>query len=371
MRINLIQLHQVRIPFTFSIDHQLKRRAASDSIVLAVHSEQGLIGYGEGAPRNYVTGENTSEVVKTFYREIVLMPQLSIQQWEDVQFWLREFDERVQSPALSCAMEMALLDLYGQAKGMSVADILSPNGERYFPIYSAVLPFLPLDQLEKWLLRMKGIGIKHYKLKVGQADDRRMLSIVRDILGPEADIRLDANRAWTLAEARRNIETLSAYNISCVEEPLLATEIEKLIELGKETPIKILLDESVFSLEHVQYYIDHLPAESLMFNLKISKSGGLRATSKLHQLASLHGIDCQLGCNVGETALLTAAGRIFAQTHRLSYLEGSLGGFFMEGDLTEEFLGFGQEGVATPLYGPGLGVDIIPSNLEKYSIIIQ
>ena len=63
MIINHIKIHTIHIPFKFPINHNLKNRANSESVILAVHTESGKIGYGEGVPCSYVTGKSTQEII--------------------------------------------------------------------------------------------------------------------------------------------------------------------------------------------------------------------------------------------------------------------------------------------------------------------
>ena len=218
-----------------------------------------------------------------------------------------------------------------------------------------------------WLEKINALGIQQIKVKVGQGKDLATLTLVREILGDQVDIRLDANRAWSFEQALEVIPQLEKFGISGIEEPLQGTEVEQLPRLARYIQTPLILDESVIHLADAQYYADRIPASQLIYNLKISKCGGFYGASEIHQFAQHRGISCQLGCNVGETAILSAAGRHFAATHSLKYLEGSYGAFFMEGDLSQNSINFGHLGEWKALKLPGLGVEVAPSKLDNYS----
>ena len=367
MQIKHIEVYKVFIPFKVPIAHHLKKRISSESIVIVIHTKDGKIGYGEGTPRNYVTGESIDEVISFFEKACKddLLP--NIQNLEDIQNWLNDLANEYQMPAMITALEIALLDLWGQCLEASISALFNYTAEFSPKYYSAILPFLNIDKLDKWIHLIKSLEFKHIKIKVGQENDLKILQKVRLTLGEDIDIRLDANRAWTPEEAVYKIQQFESLNISCIEEPLQECFIDQLPELSRKINTPLMLDESVTNLPQAQYYTEQIQAKKLVFNLKISKFGGLLALDKIHQFAHDQGIACQLGCNVGETAILSAAGRIFAQSHELKYLEGAYAPFFMVDDLGRFPMSFSKEGKYHPLKKPGLGIQIDALKLKKYA----
>ena len=106
-----------------------------------------------------------------------------------------------------------------------------------------------------------------------------------------------------------------------------------------------------------------------LFNLRLSKCGGFVATLRLAALAHQAGLGYQLGCQVGETGILSAAGRHFATSvSGIRYLEGSFDRFLVRERLTREDLTFGYAGSAPALTEPGLGVSIDPAALHRTTI---
>jgi muconate cycloisomerase len=106
-----------------------------------------------------------------------------------------------------------------------------------------------------------------------------------------------------------------------------------------------------------------------LFNLRLSKCGGFIATLRLTQFAARHGLACQLGCQVGETAILSAAGRHFAASvGGLRYLEGSYDRHLVREALGTRDITFGWGGKAPALPGPGLGVTVDPAALARVTV---
>jgi muconate cycloisomerase len=180
---------------------------------------------------------------------------------------------------------------------------------------------------------------------------------VREFLGPEARIRVDANGAWTAREAVAKINAMAFLNLEAVEQPVAKNDLEGLAEVTKQVSPAVLADESVCNLVDARRLIDNQAVDG--FNLRLSKCGGPYRTIELLDMAEKSGLICQLGCHVGELGLLSAAGRHLAEARRhLVYLEGSLTHFVFGRDVIYENISFGYAGIAPNLPGPGLGVNI-------------
>lgn len=369
MRVKELTLYRVNIPFKTSITHSLKKRQCSESIVLELQTTDGYTGYGEGAPRPYVTGETVETIAIQARASLRPLLKQKLNSLNDVEQIVRSIQHDYQLPSLASAVEIALLDIWGQKRACSLTQVFEIN-KHFRPTYSAVLPFLPLQKMEKWLYLIKTIGFQQIKLKVGHENDEQYVALLRKELGDEVDIRLDANRAWSMEQAVDKIARFEQYNISSIEEPLSVSDLYQLPMLSQKMNTPIMLDESVCSMVQAAYYCNKIPAHKLRFNLKLSKMGGILATSRIHAFALANGIECQLGCNVGETAILSAVGRIFAQQHRLIALEGSYASFFMEDDISMQPINFGKKGIAEPIIGHGIGTKIDKEKLQQYSQVI-
>jgi muconate cycloisomerase len=105
-------------------------------------------------------------------------------------------------------------------------------------------------------------------------------------------------------------------------------------------------------------------------NIRLSKCGGLLTSQRILADAHGRGIPCQMGAQVGESGILTAAGRAFACAYpELLYREGAAGRFLLEEDLTVEETSFGPGGMAPALRGPGLGVTVDEERLARRATV--
>jgi muconate cycloisomerase len=205
--------------------------------------------------------------------------------------------------------------------------------------------------------------MQHVKLKVGTSRDLQILKRARERLGWERDLRVDANCAWDAPEAIRRIRKMAPYGISAVEQPVAKEDFLGLKQVSEEVDIPIIADESLCSEEDARRLIELKACR--IFNLRLSKCGGLGAARRLRQMAEAHGIVCQLGCHVGETSILSAAGRAFALcSPHLAYVEGSLAPFLLTKDPATPPVVFSPGGVGEALPGPGLGVEVAEGVLQ-------
>ncbi|NNG07351.1 MAG: dipeptide epimerase, partial [Desulfobacteraceae bacterium] len=103
-----------------------------------------------------------------------------------------------------------------------------------------------------------------------------------------------------------------------------------------------------------------------MVNMRLSKCGGFRNSLKMIDYLRDHGISFQVGCQLGESGLLSAAGRALSLLcSDAVYYDGSYDEFLLQENVTLEHVSFGPGGEAGPLKGHGLGVEISHRNLER------
>src|SRR6202043_2404785 len=143
------------------------------------------------------------------------------------------------------------------------------------------------------------------------------------------------------------------HGISAVEQPIPHAQVTSLREVRRRVKTPLMLDESLCSRTDAERAVADETCD--LFNLRLSKCGGFVPTLRLARLAKRHGLGYQLGCQVGETALLSAAGRPFATSvAHLRYVEGSYDRHLVREALGERDLTFGRGGWAAALAGPGL-----------------
>jgi muconate cycloisomerase len=370
MIIKKVDIWHLNCRFRYPFKHKLATHTGSDNLVVRLTTDEGITGFGEGIPRDFVTGE-TLEASLAFLKEnlvpaILRFPAVSPSTLLPSLRLLQEKSGADTSPGAFCAIETALLDAAGHTWGRPLANFLGSRAEDRVT-YSAVLPLTAGPQLIQFLELVRVQGMHYVKLKVGEDNDLDTLSQARSVLGAEVDLRVDANGAWSAAEAIPRIREMGPFRLSAVEQPVAKDDVEGLRQVQEAVTIPIMADESVCTLDDAKRLI-HLKA-CHMFNLRLSKMGGITTAMRIKEAAEAAGIRCQLGCHVGETSILAAAGRHFALTQGpLSYLEGSFAPFLLIRDPVEEPVAFGRGGVGLPLPGPGLGVRVREEVLDEMAV---
>jgi L-alanine-DL-glutamate epimerase-like enolase superfamily enzyme len=379
-----ITAFHVRIPLRKPIRHASHTRADTDNILVRVVLEDRTEGYGEGVPREYVTGETIDSAVELLRRS-ELTGQLAacadfpdaVRLAERLQLAPVPGDDRgCQGNAARCAVELALLDAYGKRFGQPLSavtqqlapDLYQPRKKvRYSGAITSARPGL---KLRFALLRLWVYGFQQIKIKVGIPgldDVARFRTVRRTVLARRLDFRVDANEAWSPAEVVDRIRALEPYGITAVEQPVPHADVAVLADVRKHVHVPIMLDESLCSRIDAERALAGQTCD--LFNLRLSKCGGFIPSLRLAQFARQHGLGYQLGCQIGETAVLSAAGRHFAASVAgIRYLEGSYDRHLVREALGRDDITFGWGGWAPALAGPGLGITIDPQALQRVTV---
>lgn len=394
MKINSIKAFAIKIPFRFSFGHSLASRNSSTNVIVRVDVEDAAtgrraIGYGESVPRDYVTGETTEGAIKAINSEYA--PRIAALSFNSPLDAMAKLEETFKSLSLTdkpkgaswCAVELAVLDAVARVNGLSIASLLSMQDAvrlsqtgsfqqsatiSSFCTYGGVLPFSGTSKLPLlgMLYFFKFYGFKTVKVKVGRDIDSDMerLRLTRQIMGDDAILRIDANCAWTVDETMYFAEKMREFRVESIEQPLPAEDITGMRRLTRDLPETIVADESLLTLHDAQTLIEAKAANA--FNIRLSKVGGLIAATRMVDMARAAGVGCLLGAQVGESAILSAAGRAFACVKGpLDNCEGSFNRFLLKSDLSIEDTTMKQGGRGFLPDGPGLGIRIDENKLKR------
>jgi len=380
--IELTALH-VRIPLRKPIKHASFTRSSTDNVVVRCVLADGTTGYGEGVPREYVTGESIDSVI-ALLRQSDLGSRLepcadfpaAVALAERLQLNPVPGDERgCQGNAARCAVELAMLDAYGRrfqeplaaVTRIAAPDLYQPRTQvQYSGAITSARGGIKL-RLAAWRMRLYGFHQVKVKVGIEGYDDVHRLRFIRSRCGAKMDLRIDANEAWQPGEVVERLQALAVCRLSAVEQPVPHAAIGALAEVRKQINVPIMFDESLCGMFDARQAVERQTCD--LFNLRLSKCGGFIPTLRLAQYARQHGLGCQLGCQVGETAILSAAGRHFATTVAdLRYLEGSYDRHLVQEALATQDITFTWGGKAKALPGPGLGVTLDPAALERVTV---
>jgi L-alanine-DL-glutamate epimerase-like enolase superfamily enzyme len=379
MRVVELTAFQVHVPLRKPIRHASHARSSSDNLLVRCVLADNTQGFGEGVPRDYVTGE-TIDSSLALLKQTDFISQLgpcrdfqeAVALAERLQLAPVPGDDRqCRGNAARCAVELAILDAYGRRFGVPLASVPSLIAPELYEPRQWVRYSGAITSSQGWRVRLAAWRLWVYrfrqiKVKVGIAgqDDVKRLRLIRRRVGSKTDLRVDANEAWTPEETIERIRALEPFRISAVEQPVPHADADALAEIRKQVQTPIMLDESLCSRIDAERAIEKRTCD--LFNLRLSKCGGFLPSLRLAQLARQQGLGYQLGCQVGETAVLSAAGRAFATSvGGLRYVEGSYDRHLVREALGTEDITFRWGGWAPALSRPGLGITLDPAALER------
>jgi L-alanine-DL-glutamate epimerase-like enolase superfamily enzyme len=383
-RVTRLDLLAVDLPFKVAFRHAAAARTSSESLFLRVGLDSGAEGWGESLPRAYVSGEGR-EGAFALLRDTIL-PALvgrSFRSLAEVVSFLERCDGKappgwvgpqVAQTAAWCSVDLALLDALGRASGEPVSlggpppSAATLGRYRYSGVVSAGRGWA-----YGWsLLRMRAFGFPQVKLKVERDGALAAARTARRLLGRRVELRVDANIAWDAEQALEVIGQLGAVGIGSFEQPIASGELAGLARLVAETSAQIMVDEGLTDRDSLQRLLAHRACTAA--NVRLAKCGGLiGAYARCREVLDA-GLVLQVGCQVGESSLLSAAHLTLLQalaplTPGVRYAEGCFGGHLLREDPVSPSVQFGYGGrpPRRPA-GAGLGVQVDPAMLERWAV---
>ena len=364
MKISRLSVFAFPVPFKVVFRHASASRDRAENLIVACHGEDGGVGYGEGCPRQYVTGE-TVPAGLAFIRAHADSFVADVRDLASLRAWIDAHRDAIdRNPAAFCAMEIGALDLFGRASGQPLEELVElPRLHGPFR-YSGVLGDAPYPAYRWQLHRYRRRGFSDFKVKLSgnPARDRRKM---RALAGPSCSVRLDANNLWASADdCIGHLAGLPGQPFA-IEEPLGAGDLEGFRAVGEALSMRVILDESLARVEQLEALPD---PERWIVNLRVSKMGGILRSIDLAKRAASLGIATIVGCQVGETSILARAALPVMRSvgSNLVAAEGAFGTWLLQRDLTTPSLTFGDAGQLEVLdvsRQPGLGLTVRPEEL--------
>ncbi|MBI4624936.1 MAG: mandelate racemase/muconate lactonizing protein [Verrucomicrobia bacterium] len=340
----------------------------SPFLLVRIHTDDGIVGLGEASctPRwsgeDHVTG---AHLIRT-YLEPLLVGENPIEVARLTQNFRLAFAGNHFTKA---AVEMALWDIAGQAAGKPVYELLGGKVREFVPTkwsVSGVEPE-PAAAIARWAVAQ---GFKAMKVKVGTEPDADVARVraVREAIGPDIKLGVDANGGWAMDVAVKIIERLGKFGICFVEQPLSPEDGVHLADLRKAILVPVIADESVYTLQDAMM-LARLGAADV-FAIYVGKAGGIGPARQIAEFAQSAGIKCTVGSNlelgVGSAAMVHLAIATPGITAEKIPCD-IIGPFFYEDDIVRQPLPIAP-GAARPKLAPGLGVELDEEKVERYRV---
>jgi muconate cycloisomerase len=365
LRFSSVRCFPIRLDFTLDVAHSLASRLHTTNVCARFDTVSGVTGYGEGVPRHYVTGETPAGALAILREMAPALLNIDFPAPDYLLNTLRHLGRTTSgasNPSAFCALELAALDAAGKHWDRPIRDLLGLAAATAPLVYSLVVPLLPEHTLEAFLEHAAGFTFSAVKVKVNGNDPADRVRRVQGRLGDTTAYRVDANCGWTREAAHRAMREMADLGVESVEQPLAANDLEGMTAL-RGHGVLITLDESVAGLADVRTVADAGACD--IVNVRISKCGGLLRSLEVIETARECGLGVQLGAQVGESCILSAAGaHLAAGVPEFRWREGFFGTHLLASDLCAGDMRFSAGGLVTPPEGPGLGIAIDPDRLD-------
>lgn len=340
----------------------------SQFLLIQVHTDEGITGLGEVSCTPGWSGE--SYATAAHYIEQHFAPRLVGEDPTHVERLTAKIGGMLAAnPFTKSGLEMALWDILGKAVGLPLYRLLGGPVREFVTTKFSVSGLEPEQSAEiaAWAVDQ---GFRTMKVKVGVDPEQDVARVraVRNAIGPEIRLGVDANGGWSPRVAIQTIPRLYEYNIFFVEQPVKNLDVTWLADVRRNVQVPVMADESVFNLQDALAVVRAQAADVL--SVYVGKGGGIGPARKIAAVAEAAGLTCTVGSNLEMGIASAAMIHLAMATPGIGAEEfpcDILSPFLYEDDLLVERLPI-TAGQARPLERPGLGVLLDEEKVAHYRV---
>jgi o-succinylbenzoate synthase len=358
-RITGIDIYQGTIPMVEPFRISLGLITEASYLFVRVRSGGGVDGWGEATPISQITGDTQSinaaaaaDLAKLVLGEDAL----------DIEGRVSDMGRFLAfNTSVRAAFDVALHDLAGKVAGLPLYALLGGSNRQLET--DVTIGIGEPEKMAEKALELKRSGVPAIKVKLGTTadEDVRRIECIREAIGDELPLRVDANQGWDFPTAVNFLRRVASSGIEYCEQPIAHWNYDGFRRLREQTSTPIMADESVF---------DHHDAFKLTaggccdyLNIKLAKSGGIHTALRINAVAEAYGAKCMLGCMLETRLGLTAAAHLVSARPNICYVDLDshlqleedpiIGGARWEG------------GVISLPDEPGIGAEVEPAFLDR------
>lgn len=347
----------------FSAELEVPLRIASgvmesgDSWTVRIETDEGITGIGSAAPWAPVTGETLESCYEVLKLLTVGLPGMDPLDIEGVHRYMNY--TIFKNGSAKCAIDTALYDIAARKAELPLYRYLGAVSNTVTNDITVSINE-PEKMAEEARYFTQELDFRIIKVKIGldREHDAEALRRIRDAIGPEVRLRVDANQSFDRYSALEYLSVLQQFGVDAVEQflPYWDFEGSAYIRENNRTEISIMLDESIHDVHDAERAVQHKAAD--FFNIKLMKCGGLFNGLKIADAADRGGVKCMVGCMMENKISLTAGLSLVAAKRNI--VEADCDSFlvFKNGDdgINGGFVRSGGEMILTDR--PGLGIEL-------------
>lgn len=318
VEISSIELYASRIQLKAPFIISLGPLTHAENVIVIIKTKEGITGTGECSPFMTINGESMeTAMVVGKYLATVLKGKNAL----DIEGCHKAMNNVIYAnSSIKSAFDMALYDIAAQQAALPLYAFLGGQPNKTL-VTDYTVSFKDADAMAKDAAEIKARGFQVIKVKLGGTKEEDIIRIqkIREAVGMEIPLRIDANQGWNTTDAIAILKALQPFNIQHCEEPIPRWNFMELPLIKQQSPIKIMADESCCD-EHDAKRLWDMGACELL-NLKLGKSSGIFRAEKIIALAEQHDIGIQIGGFLESRLGFTAAAHVALSSKKILYCD--------------------------------------------------
>ena len=365
MKLKRIQPIAVSLPLSKPIKMAGVELRTADNVVVRLETDGGIVGWGEAASAPSMSGETVQSMMAAIR---YLAPYLEALPLEDIVGAAARMDRALYgNQSAKSAIEIALHDALGKARGVPVFDLLGGKRLERIPMLRMIASSDAAADVAE-ARRSRDQGYVAFKVKVGTGAPRRDAERTRAVceaLGDRVLRCADANQGWSREEAIEYVRAVEGSGLDFFEQPVMGHDVEGMARVAAASSIAIGFDEGLHRLDDLRRHHEARAARGA--SLKTIKLGGLVPVCEAARLCETLGMKVNLAGKMAESGIATAAVlHLAAAVPSVDWGVSPTSPYLAE-DLLAKPLEF-SKGHAVPPSGPGLGVEVDEARVARFSI---
>lgn len=372
MKITEIKVQSLAVPLLhpYHLSKEYGIFSTATPILVSIYTDEGIVGYGECDPWPLFTGDSAE--ISALVLEKHLAPMLIGKDPTNINEIHRTMDAIIRNQHLTkSAIDMAVYDIWGKASGMPVHKLLGGKRRDTMRCMWSIGGSTPEESAEE-VLAAKKLGYDGCMIKIGGPDfklDAARTCAVRDAVGKDYPLIVDANQGWDIDTAVRYYKLIKNCDILFFEQPLQSWDVDGMAEVRRKIDIPLSADEGVMTLQDARNLIEADAVD--IFSIKVTKNGGIKPAKAICEYADANGIQVFFNSMIEEGITEAASLHICATCSNIVSTIGHA--YFSPNRLQSDICSYHklihpEKGLVEIPDGPGLGVEIDKDAISRYLV---
>jgi o-succinylbenzoate synthase len=306
MKITDIKIKRISVPLRTPFKTALRTVESVEDVIVEIYTSTGDIGFGEAPPTGVITGDTTGSIIGAI--EDHIKKSIMGMDVENIEVIMHKLNGCiVKNTSAKAAVDIALYDLYGKLYKAPLYKLL--GGFRNEITTDITISVNEPEEMVRDSIDAVKRGYTTLKIKVGKDSKKDMerMKAIRQAVGYDVNLRIDANQGWKPKEAVKVLREIedAGLQIEFVEQPVIAHDVDGLKFVTDNVSIPVLADESIFSPMDALNILQKRAAD--LVNIKLMKTGGIYNALQICSLAEMYGVECMIGCMLEAKVSVTAA----------------------------------------------------------------